>query len=205
MKSLRPALLLAALPAILLWLVPASAGALLCDRTAILRGEWWRLWTGHWVHFSFSHLAWNLVVLLGSGAWLEHVRPGWFARYILIGAPLISLALLVGEPAMSTYGGLSGLATGVIVLLALAQISPTNPARLWWMSALVLVAAKCVFDASHSSALFADFHSPAIRPSALAHAAGGATALALFLSRPGPFWPSLGRAVRPASSSVALP
>lgn len=204
MKSFRPILLLAALPAILLWLVPATHGALLCERTAILRGEWWRLWTGHWVHFSFSHLAWNLAVLLGAGAWLEHVRRGWFARYILAGAPLISLALLAGEPAMQTYGGLSGLATGVVVLLALTQISPASPARRWWMGALVLVAAKTALDASHAPALFAQFASPAIRPSALAHAAGAGTALAFFLSRPIRFCLPLGRAVRPVSSPPAV-
>ncbi len=203
MKSFRPVLLLAVLPAILLWLTPVTHEALLYDRMAILRGEWWRLWTGHWVHFSVSHLTWNLLVLLGAGVWLEHLRPGRLLRYTLAGAPLISLGLLVGEPAMHTYGGLSGLATGVVTLLALTQLTAAGAARAWWTGALGLIAAKCAFDASHAQALFAQFDSPAIRPSALAHAAGAVTALAFFLSRPIRFCLSLGRAVRLASPSPA--
>lgn len=201
MKSFRPVLLLAVVPALLPWLIPATHGALLYDRTAILRGEWWRLWTGHWVHFSFSHLAWNLAVLLGAAAWLEHLRPGWLLHYTLVGAPLISLVLLVGEPAMQIYGGLSGLATGVVVLLALTQVGRPGSARSWWTGALVLIAVKTAFDASHAHALFAQFDSRAIRPSALAHVAGAGTALAFFLSRPIRFCLPLGRAVRPASPS----
>ena len=204
MKSFRPVLLLAVWPAILLWLTPATRGALLYDRTAILRGEWWRLWTGHWVHFSFSHLAWNLAVLLAAGTWLEHLRPGWLLRYILIGSPLISLGLLVGELTMHTYGGLSGLATGTITLLALTQLAQTGTARVWWAGMLALIVAKCAFDASHTQALFAQFDSPDIRPSTLAHIAGAGTALVFFLSRPIRFCLPLGRAVRSASPPSAV-
>lgn len=198
MKSLRPVLLLAVLPTILLWLAPAAHSALLYDRTAILHGEWWRLWTGHWVHFLFSHLAWNLVVLLAAGTWLEHLRPGWLFRCILIGSPLISLGLLVGEPTMHTYGGLSGLATGVVTLLALTQLAQTGTERVWWAGMLALIAAKCAFDASHPSALFAQFDSPGVRSSVLAHAAGACTALVFFLSRRIRFCLPLRRVLRPA-------
>ena len=152
------------------------------------------------VHFSFSHLAWNLVVLLGAGAGLENLRSGWLLRYTLIGAPLISLGLLVGEPGMHTYGGLSGLATGVAVLLALTQIGRAGAARAWWTAALGLIAVKCAFDASHSQALVAQFDSSAIRSSTLAHVAGAGTALVFFRSRQIHFCLPLGRVVRPASS-----
>ncbi|MES1195254.1 MAG: hypothetical protein ABUL65_05115, partial [Opitutus sp.] len=134
----------------------------------------------------------------------EHLRPGWFLRYTLVGAPLISLGLLVGEPAMQVYGGLSGLATGIVVLLALMQVSRPGPERVGWAGALVLVAVKATFDASHAQALFAQFDSPAIRPSVLAHAAGAGTALVFFLSRQIRFCLPLGQAVRPVSSPSAV-
>ncbi len=117
MKSVRPVLLLAVVPAILLQLAPATHSALLYDRAAILRGEWWRLWTGHWVHFTASHLIWNLLVLAGAGWWLERVRPGSLLRYLAVAAPVLGLSFLAGAPDMSTYGGLSGLGLFPLALL----------------------------------------------------------------------------------------
>jgi len=28
---------------------------LIYDRTAVMQGEWWRIWTGHLVHFGWPH------------------------------------------------------------------------------------------------------------------------------------------------------
>jgi rhomboid family GlyGly-CTERM serine protease len=199
MKNLRPVLLLPG-PALAVRLAPAAAAALIYDRSAILRGGWWRLWTGHWVHFSSSHLAWNLAVAAGAGLWLERLQPGWLPRYLLAGAPLISVALLLAEPAMQAYGGLSALATGLVVLLALAQLVRPGAERARWWAVLLLVAAKTAFDCGHPEALFARFDVPGIRASATAHAAGALTALAFFLSRGLRFCLPLTRAAHPASS-----
>lgn len=184
MKSLRIPLLFFVLPAGLAWSIPASPGLLLYERTAMLQGEWWRLWTGHWVHFSGSHLVWNLVVLLVAGAWLERRHHGLLFVFTLISAPLISLTLLFGEPAMQTYGGLSGIATGVVVLLAFTGLGRHGRDCAWWWALLLLVAAKLAFDATQTSTLFAGFGAQAVRSSVLAHAAGAAAALALFFARP---------------------
>jgi rhomboid family GlyGly-CTERM serine protease len=184
MKSICPALLLFALPATLLWLAPATHAPFLYDRVAISHGEWWRLWTGHWVHFSASHLLWNLVVMLVAGAWLERLQPGWLLRLALIVSPLLSLVLLFGEPAMQTYGGLSGLATSVVVLLALAQLRRRSPDRAWWWTILLLVAAKTGADAVRADSLFVAFGAQTVHPSVLVHAAGAVAALALFFARP---------------------
>lgn len=175
MKTLRPPLALFALPAALAALAPAVC---LYDRNAILGGEWWRLVTGHWVHFSSSHAAWNLFVLLVAGAWLERVRPGALTRFTLVAAPVIGLGLLAAEPTMALYGGLSGLAVGVVVLLALTQLSVAPTARAWWLATLVLVVAKLAWEITSGTALFSDFHSAAIRPSFAAHVFGALTALA---------------------------
>ena len=183
MKTVRPPLLLFAVPAVLITLLPATHGALLYDRSAILRGEWWRLWTGHWVHFSASHLFWNLLVALAAGTWLESLQPGRLWRYLLVAAPMVSGMLLGWEPAMQTYGGLSGLATGGVVLLALEQISGRDAGRHWWWGLLVLIAAKIAFEIGAPAALFSRFADATLRPSAWAHAAGAATSVAFFLSR----------------------
>lgn len=202
MKALRLVLPLFALPAALLGLAPQ---VFLYDRTAILHGEWWRLWTGHWVHFSVSHLAWNLTVLFGAGVWLERLRPGALLRYLPAAAPLISLVLLAGEPVMQSYGGLSGLATGVVTLLALVQLGQDHAGRVWWIGVLALVGWKIAFEAGHAVPLFSRFATSAVRPSALAHAAGAATAVAFFLSPP--LWSChpLKRSSRPAFPPVPIP
>lgn len=174
MKTLRAPLLLFVLPTALAALAPAVC---VYDRAAILHGEWWRLVTGHWVHFSVSHAAWNMLVLLGAGAWLEHGRPGALARYTLLAAPLLGLGLLATTPTMAFYGGLSGVAVGVATLLALTQLSAANAARAWWLAALALIVAKLVWESVNGSALFSDFGSAAIRPSTAAHALGATTAL----------------------------
>ena len=181
MKFVLPALLCVA-PALLPALVPTGRDVLLYDRAAILQGEWWRLWTGHWVHFSASHLAWNAAVLVGAGAWLENLQPGRLLRFVAVAAPVLSLSFLAGAPDMRAYGGLSGLATGVVVLLALGQWDRAPRARVWWGGALALISIKLGAETLHPAAWFAAFGGE-IRPSPLAHFAGAMAAAVLFLSR----------------------
>ena len=180
MKTLRAPLLLFLLPAVLVAFAPARHGPLLLDRTALEAGEVWRLWSGHWVHFSASHLLWNLAVLLAAGAWLERVRPGLLLRHTLVAAPLISLAILAAEPGLQTYGGLSGLATGVVVLLGLHQLRTPGTPRALWIGVLALVALKSASDFASPTAWFAHYAAPGIRTSSTAHAAGALVALVHF-------------------------
>lgn len=193
MKTLRTPLVLFALPVALAALAPVASRF---DRAAILHGEWWRLVTGHWVHFSVSHAAWNLLALLAAGAWLERVRPGALLRYTLLAAPLISLGLLALAPTMAFYGGLSGLAVGVVVLLALTRLSATTSTLAWWCAALALVAAKLAWESAGGGAAFSDFGPAAIRPSVEAHWLGAVTALAYHAA-------ALGIAPRPSPRKLA--
>lgn len=177
MKAFHAPLLLFALPAILVAFAPARHDLLLLDRIALDAGEVWCLWTGHWVHFSTSHLLWNLAVLVSAGAWLEHVRPGLLLRHTILAAPFIGVAVLTFEPALQTYGGLSGLATGVVVLLCLHQLRSPDPLRGLWIGVLALVAAKSASDVASSTAWFAHYATPGIRTSSTAHAAGALAAV----------------------------
>jgi len=182
MKSLRPTLVLYALPALLAAAFPRIHGVLLYERGQILGGELWRLWTGHWVHFSPSHLLWNLVVLVLAGSVLEEARPGLLLRYTLLAAPLSSAAFLVIAPAMKTYGGLSGLATGAVTLLALVKLNDGDPNRACWIAVLALVAGKFAVDATRATPLLSSFSGVGIQVSALAHFAGAVLAVVFFLS-----------------------
>ena len=170
MKALRSPLLLFLLPAALAGLAPGPAESLLLSTAAVDAGEVWRLWTGHWVHFTPTHAAWNLGVLLVVGAWLERVRPGLLVRFTLIAAPLLALAVLAFEPALVAYGGLSGLATALVVRLALDRATAGGVP--WpWVGVLVLVVVKLLAESAGAGALFAGL-GDGVRPSAVAHAAG---------------------------------
>jgi rhomboid family GlyGly-CTERM serine protease len=165
------------LPAILIAALDPLADALVLTRTGIGAGEVWRLWTGHWVHFSGSHLGWNLGVMVLAGVGLESRRPGSLSRYTVIVAPLISVSLLIGQPAMSRFGGLSGLATGVVVLLGLALMDNAGRDRRLGLGLLLLVAVKLGHDLLEPAALFSRFATPGIRPLALAHLVGAGLAV----------------------------
>lgn len=172
MKSLRAPLLLFALPALLVAFMPARHALLLLDREALAAGNVWRLWTGHWVHFSTAHLAWNLVVVLAAGFWLERTRPGLLWRHIAVAAPIISLSVLIAEPGLQAYGGLSGLATGVVVLLGLHELRAPGAARWLWAGILGIVALKTTHDHLRLAALFTDFGASGVRTASTAHVAG---------------------------------
>jgi rhomboid family GlyGly-CTERM serine protease len=113
------------------------------DRALISRGELWRAWTGHVVHFGSSHILWNLAVFLPVGIWLERLRPGLTRGFYVVCPLFISIALWFLDPTLFRYAGLSGLATGMLVLLAGLQLErrPQEPAWLWW-SVLILVGTK---------------------------------------------------------------
>ncbi len=161
--------------AVALYRWPAAAGLLVYDRERVLGGEWWRLLTSHWVHFSASHLIWNLAVLVPIGGWCESLEPKRTRWLYLIAPALIGLTLLAGDVRLARYAGLSGIATAAVVLLALTQ-ARRGPDRWVWMVVLGLVAAKIMVESIHAGPLFANFGDPAIRPLPLAHVAGAAVA-----------------------------
>jgi len=171
----------AAAVAALAW--PGLARALVYERADIAAGEVWRLWTGHLVHYNGGHLFWDLAVFVPAGMWLEAIAPGLARRFCLLGPPAISAALFVGEPSLARYAGLSGLATGVLVLLALVQWRRDVRAPRWfWPAVLALVALKIVLEAFSAEPLLARFE-PGVRVVTLAHVGGAACAIVAFVVR----------------------
>jgi len=78
------------------------------DRAAILHGEVWRLLTGHFVHWTPAHLAWDLLAFLILGAIC--LRRRWlFASVVIATALTVSTFLLVFCPEVAMYRGLSSI------------------------------------------------------------------------------------------------
>jgi rhomboid family GlyGly-CTERM serine protease len=158
-------------------LFPRWASWLIYDRSAILAGELWRMFTGHWVHFSTRHLAFDLIPLTGA-VWIMEERRvpqlGWFC----IAAPLsISAATLVFEPRMRFCGGLSALATAAMTLLALRGLSDCSRWRWVCVAALLYMTGKMVFEGATGQSVFGTFNKTPVVLAAGSHLAGAATAL----------------------------
>jgi rhomboid family GlyGly-CTERM serine protease len=122
--------------------------ALAWDRQAIGAGQWWRLWTGHLVHYSLRHamLDASAVLLLGVIAERYFTRR-IVATALLFGAPSISIALWWLVPDLVDYRGASAIATllGVLSVAALWSSMPRHRVLLAALAAIFF--AKTICDA----------------------------------------------------------
>jgi membrane associated rhomboid family serine protease len=106
--------------ALLPWFVPGIAEALVLDRERLMAGEFWRLFTHPWVHFSRGHLLVDLACLLGLG--IVAARRGlpldWreALRFLAV-IGLTGVTCLVLDPRLDRLGGLSGLNVAFAVWL----------------------------------------------------------------------------------------
>lgn len=113
---------------LLLAAMPEAVQALLAwDRAAIGAGEWWRLWSGHFVHFGWLHAAADGGVLLAAALCAPRAmsgpRAGRLSVLALVLAPvLLSVVLWAALPGMAAYRGASGLAAMVVVAVCVAWL-----------------------------------------------------------------------------------
>jgi rhomboid family GlyGly-CTERM serine protease len=96
--------------------------ALVLDRDAVLAGQLWRLWSGHWMHLDLRHAAINLVALVLMtliAARMRQLRPLLVASLSMM--PLTAAGLLLAVPDLQWYAGLSGLLHGGAAWLLLRR------------------------------------------------------------------------------------
>lgn len=91
------------------------------DRAAVLNGEFWRIFSCHWIHFSSTHLIYNLCVFIAAGWIVEKNNYRHFIFLYALTAVFICAALLIFLPDMAYYGGLSGIDCGLIYYCALLK------------------------------------------------------------------------------------
>lgn len=96
---------------------PDASSLLEFDRRALLGGEVWRLWTGHLVHYSAQHALIDLATAFIAAI---IAAQSFGARRALaalaLGAPFISVGLLLAAPQLAHYRGASGLAVLLAVM-----------------------------------------------------------------------------------------
>lgn len=161
---------------------PPWREALLYDRGALGRSEWWRIWSGHLVHFGWPHWVADagLFFILG---WLLEARHPWFSRLALVLMPaFISAVLWWGDPAMTVYGGLSALNLGLLLYLA-AQGWQRNWTDWFWPAVLAIYVGEVIFEIIQGGrgGGMIRFDDPGVRVATSAHLASAAYALVAWL------------------------
>jgi len=130
----------------LIYMLPGAAEYFIYDRPAILSGEVWRLVTGHWIHYSYSHLAYNLTALAIIGAIIELQESQHFFLVCIVSALLIGIVLLTFRPDLHYYAGASGVVTASVVYCALNGLSASGSWRAVCLMVLVLLVGKITLE-----------------------------------------------------------
>jgi rhomboid family GlyGly-CTERM serine protease len=147
---------------------------LLFDRNAITHGEWWRIWTGHLIHFGWPHFIADVGLFVILGRLLEWQHP-WLVRIALVSMPaVISAAVYWFDPAMNRYGGLSAVNIGLLLFLA-CKGWQKSWVDWFWPAVLAIYIAEIVLEATrgrgHGGGMI-QFDDPSIRVATVAHLGG---------------------------------
>lgn len=146
---------------------------------ALGRGELWRLWTGHLVHFSDAHLRGDLLAFVVWAALLERDSRPALWRILLVAPPLLSLAILLGCARLGEYRGLSGLDCALVVALIYRRGVATERWRgVGWLC-VAGFAAKCGYELWAGRAILAPDLGADVKLLPLAHVLGAGLGLAV--------------------------
>lgn len=177
---------------LIIYNVPRLCEFFVYDRRDVLGGQWWRLLTAPFVHFSASHLVWNLLVLAAAGCVTELAGYRRFGFVCVLSALVPGLLFLLTNPDLARYGGLSAVATGASAYFCLCRAHQASRDRWLWYALLALVTVKIVVEGASYEPIFARPAGMPFRVLPSAHAVGLAAAAAVFVC-----W----RRVEPANGS----
>ena len=172
---------------------PGAFAVLVCSREGVLRGEVWRILTGHFVHSGTTHLLWDVVPLVLVGLLFEGELGRRFWAVLAGAALAVGAGVVLLLPELPSYCGLSGVINGIWVAGALVASRAESDAGRPGLARLYLVCVlldlgKVAFEAAAGSPLFTDPAALGSVPVPLAHALGalgGVAALRLTACRPG--------------------
>ncbi len=131
-------------------LSPHSLGLLSFEKEAIVHGEWWRMWSAHFTHYSHTQMLINSVIIAVSGLIAGQFAKAWqIGLCFLIAMPILTGLLLVTTPHLQFYRGASGIAAMMWMLAAWFLIVENKRLSLgYWLGALLMLlfAAKLGFE-----------------------------------------------------------
>lgn len=134
--------------AVLATFSPAIQSWCVLDRDALAAGEVWRLWTGHLAHLTASHLCVDALMFVLLAVALRRAGERALGRVLVVGGAALSASLLVGDPTLARYGGLSGLNALLLGWLAVRWIQADERQRIIGVSMLCAAAGKFALDSA---------------------------------------------------------
>ena len=102
----------------------------------IEQGEWWRIVTSVFVHSSWDHYTWNVIVLGASSLVCEQISRRAFVLYLLTMLVVNGVFKLFIYDSGHVSLGFSGVASGTFVLLLVLIIGEGLKTRDVWMVAV---------------------------------------------------------------------
>ena len=179
-------LLLAGLAAAVYLSPPAVARALEYDRGLISAGQLHRVITCHFAHWNHDHFVWDAMLFLILAIDRERAGRRQMLGALFLAAVAIPCALLMFQPEMLLYRGLSGLDSALFVLLCLdvARERAREGEMRWVMMCAVLLAAflvKSAIEFTTGAAIFVDSRRAGFVAVPLAHLIGGLAGAAVAL------------------------
>jgi len=169
--------ILAFVSVLIIYFIPSLESALELKREAVLKGEFWRLLSGHLTHCSGEHLLWDVLVFAGLGSVCELYNRKRFLACMFFSAISISLAICIFHPELSFYRGLSGIDSALFGLLAISllkeSIRDQNKKGIILISLfLVLFFGKTALEIVSGSTIFVSEYGSNVIPIPLSHIAG---------------------------------
>ena len=114
------------------------------DRDAILHGQWWRIISGNIVHLGWPHLLLNLAGLILVWLLFRQTLTSRSWIYVtLASATAVGVGLLLFDPELQWYVGLSGVLHGLFAAGLVTALYAGNRGD-WWL--LVLFVAKITWE-----------------------------------------------------------
>jgi len=121
--SFRHTIAIALIMLLSLWLLQMLQSSLIFDHRLIAAGQYWRIWTGHFIHTNTEHLLLNAVgfslFLLLYQPQITPLKLFYSSIYL---ATCIGLSLFWLNPEIARYAGLSGVLYGLFSLFALQAV-----------------------------------------------------------------------------------
>jgi rhomboid family GlyGly-CTERM serine protease len=182
--------------AALLTFWPGAFDVLVYDRVAVDRGELWRLVSGHFVHWSTAHWAWDCAVFVMLAALGEARGRRRLLAVVLVAALGVSTGVALLQPELGRYAGLSGIDCALLAWLGLDSLrgrwrEGSRGSVLVGMGVALAFAGKIAFEIVTGRALFAGELAPGVVAVPVAHLLGAAlgAGLGALLALPGSLAP----------------
>ncbi|MBW2276121.1 MAG: rhomboid family intramembrane serine protease [Deltaproteobacteria bacterium] len=118
-----------ALAAVVLRVLPEVSDQLVFVRGGSSVLDLGRLFTCHLVHWSWEHLLWDALVFTVVGSWCERLDRKAFAIFLATAAIAIPPVVLLVNPVLGSYAGLSGLDVGAVMFAVSVSLLRQFPVR----------------------------------------------------------------------------